>query len=133
MKQLRKFEQDAIVNTITKKININRKIKSKQLVSKRDYLSFEKQIEAIEKLKEQEQKIYNKHRKLQKELKTHINCFNHNNNVNLVLGYKNDLDFVDNGYTLNQEISDKLAIALLSKDSTDRLPQIINEITKESI
>ena len=53
-------------------------------------------IEAIEKLKEQEQKIYNKHRKLQKELKTHINCFNHNNNVNLVLGYKNDLDFVDN-------------------------------------
>ena len=49
MKQLRKFEQDAIVNTITKKININRKIKSKQLVSKRDYLSFEKQIEAIEK------------------------------------------------------------------------------------
>ena len=133
MKQLRKFEQDAIVNTITKKININRKIKARQLVSKRDYLSFEKQIESIEKLKEQEQKIYSKQRKLQKELKTHINSFNHNNNVNLVLGYKNDLDFVDNGYELNQEISDKLAIALLQKDSTDRLPQIINEITQESV
>jgi len=133
MKQLRKFEQDAIVNIITKKININRKIKAKQLVSKRDYLSFEKQIESIEKLKEQEQKIYSKQRKLQKELKTHINSFNHNNNVNLVLGYKNDLDFVDNGYELNQEISDKLAIALLQKDSTDRLPQIINEITQESV
>ena len=52
--------------------------------------------------------------------------------MNLVINYKNDLDFVDNGYKLNQEISDKLAIALLSKDSTDRLPQIINEITKES-
>jgi len=133
MKQLRKFEQDAIVNTITKKININRQIKARQLVSKRDYLSFEKQIESIEKLKEQEQKIYSKQRKLQKELKTHINSFNHNNNVNLVLGYKNDLDFVDNGYELNQEISDKLAIALLQKDSTDRLPQIINEITQESV
>jgi len=132
MKQLRKFEQDAIVNTITKKVNTNRQIKARQLVSKRDYLSFEKQIEAIEKLQEKESEIYNKHRKLKKKLETHIKSFNHNNRVNLVLGYKNDLDFVDNGYTLNQEISDKLAIALLAKDSTDRLPQIINEITKES-
>ena len=132
MKQLRKFEQDAIVNTITKKVNTNRQIKARQLVSKRDYLSFEKQIEAIEKLQEKESEIYNKHRKLKKKLETHIKSFNHNNRVNLVLGYKNDLDFVDNGYKLNQEISDKLAIALLSKDSTDRLPQIINEITKEA-
>ena len=132
MKQLRKFEQDAIVNTIAEKVNKQRKIKARQLVSKRDYLSFEKQIEAIEKLQEKESEIYNKHRKLKKKLETHIKSFNHNNRVNLVLGYKNDLDFVDNGYTLNQEISDKLAIALLAKDSTDRLPQIINEITKES-
>jgi hypothetical protein len=133
MKQLRKFEQDAIVNTIAQKINHQRKIKARQLVSKRDYLSFEKQIEAIEKLKEKEADIYAKHRKLKKELETHIKSFNHNNRVNLVLGYNNDLDFVDNAYSLNQEITDKLAIALLEKGSTDRLPQIINEITKDSI
>tara|TARA_R100001443_G_C3226381_1_gene147244 strand:- start:69 stop:470 length:402 start_codon:yes stop_codon:yes gene_type:complete len=133
MKQLRKFEQDAIVNTIAEKVNKQRKIKARQLVSKRDYLSFEKQIEAIKKLQEKESEIYNKHRKLQKELKTHIKSFNHNNRVNLVLGYKNDLDFVDNAYSLNQEITDKLAIALLEKGSTERLPQIINEITEDSI
>ena len=78
MKKLRKFEQDAIVNTIAKKINHQRKIKARQLVNKRDYLSFEKQIEAIEKLKEKESEIYNKHRKLRKELETHIKSFNHN-------------------------------------------------------
>ena len=133
MKQLRKFEQDAIVNTIAKKVNIKRRIKARQLVNKRDYLSFKKQIETIEKLQEKESEIYNKHRKLKKELETHIKSFNFNNRVNLVLGYKNDLDFVDNGYSLNQEITDKLAIALLEKGSTERLPQIINEITEDSI
>ena len=92
MKQLRKFEQDAIVNTITKKVNTNRQIKARQLVSKRDYLSFEKQIEAIEKLQEKESEIYNKHRKLKKKLETHIKSFNHNNRVNLVINYKNDLE-----------------------------------------
>lgn len=131
--QLRKFEQDAIVNTITEKINHQRKIKARQLVSKRDYLSFEKQIEAIEKLKEKEADIYAKHRKLRKELETHIKSFNHNNRVNLVLGYQNDLDFVDYGHQLKQEVTDKLAIALLEKGSTERLPQIINEITEDSI
>ncbi len=50
-----------------------------------------------------------------------------------MLGYHNDLDFVDNAYSLNQEITDKLAIALLEKGSTERLPQIINEITEDSI
>jgi len=133
MKQLRKFEQDAIVNTIAEKVNKQRKIKARQLVSKRDYLSFEKQIEAIEKLQKKEADIYAKHRKLKKELETHIKSFNHNNQVNLVLGYHNQLDFREDDYNLKNNISDKLALALLEKGSTDRLPEIIKEISKESV
>ena len=133
MRQLRKFEQDAIVNTIAEKVNKQRKIKARQLVSKRDYLSFQKQIEAIEKLQEKESEIYKKHQKLKDELRTHIKSFNFNNQVNLVLGYHNQLEFREADYSLRNDISDKLAIALLEKDSTDRLPQIIKEISKESV
>ena len=133
MRQLRKFEQDAIVNTIADKVNKQRKIKARQLVSKRDYLSFQKQIEAIEKLQEKESEIYKKHEKLKDKLRTHIKSFNFNNQVNLVLGYHNQLEFKEADYSLRNDISDKLAIALLEKDSTDRLPQIIKEISKESV
>tara|TARA_X000001388_G_C2144567_1_gene90021 strand:- start:149 stop:550 length:402 start_codon:yes stop_codon:yes gene_type:complete len=133
MRQLRKFEQDAIVNTIADKVNTQRKIKARQLVSKRDYLSFQKQIEAIEKLQEKESEIYKKHKKLKDKLRTHIKSFNFNNQVNLVLGYHNQLEFREADYSLRNDISDKLAIALLEKDSTDRLPQIIKEISKESV
>jgi len=133
MTQLRKFEQDAIVNTIAEKVNKQRKIKARQLVSKRDYLSFQKQIEAIEKLQEKESEIYKQHQKLKDELKTHIKSFNFNNQVNLVLGYRNQLEFKEADYTLKNNISDKLAIALLEKGSTDRLPEIIKEISQESI
>ena len=133
MTQLRKFEQDAIVNTIAKNVNTKRKIKAKQLVSKRDYLSFQKQIEAIEKLQEKESEIYKKHQKLKDELRTHIESFNFNNKVNLVLGYHNQLDFREDDYGLKRKISDKLAIALLEKGSTDRLPEIIKEISEESV
>ncbi len=96
-------------------------------------LGGKKQIEAIEKLKEKEADIYAKHRKLKKELETHIKSFNFNNRVNLVLGYHNDLEFVDYGHQLKQEVTDKLALALLEKGSTERLPQIIKEITEESV
>lgn len=133
MKQLRKFEQDAIVNIIAEKVNKQRKVKARQLVSKRDYLSFQKQIEAIEKLQEKEAEIYKKHQKLKDELRTHIKSFNFNNQVNLVLGYHNQLEFKEADYNLRNDISDKLAIALLEKNSTDRLPQIIKEISKESV
>lgn len=133
MKQLRKFEQDALVNIIAEKVNKQRKVKARQLVSKRDYLSFQKQIEAIEKLQEKEAEIYKKHQKLKDELRTHIKSFNFNNQVNLVLGYHNQLEFKEADYNLRNDISDKLAIALLEKNSTDRLPQIIKEISKESV
>ena len=133
MTQLRKFEQDAIVNTIAKNVNTKRKIKARQLVSKRDYLSFQKQIEAIEKLQEKESEIYKRHQKLKDKLRTHIKSFNFNNQVNLVLGYHNQLDFREDDYGLKKNISDKLALALLEKGSTDRLPEIIKEISEESI
>ena len=90
-------------------------------------------IEIAEKLQEKESEIYKKHQKLKDELRTHIESFNFNNKVNLVLGYHNQLDFREDDYGLKRKISDKLAIALLEKGSTDRLPEIIKEISEESV
>ena len=133
MKQLRKFEQDAIVNTIVKKVKAKHFEKTRQIVSKKDYLAIKKNQQDIQSLVNEADKLSDKAKDLRKKLKTRIYAFNHNHNLQLDSDYNNNLEFRFTEYHIKQPIEDKLSIALLETGSTDRLPQIIDEIVKESI
>ena len=133
MKQLRKFEQDAIVNTIVKKVKAKHSEKTRQIVSKQDYLSIKKNQETIRNIVKETEKLRDKARDLNAKLKIRIDAFNHNHKLGLDMDYNSRLSFRFNEYNIKRPVEDKLAIALLETGSTDRLPQIIDEIVKESI
>jgi hypothetical protein len=133
MKQLRKFEQDAIVNTIVKKVKAKHSEKTRQIVSKKDYLAIKKNQETIRNIVKETDKLRDKARDLNAKLKIRIDAFNHNHKLDLDMDYNSRLSFKFNKYNFQRPIEDKLAIALLETGSTDRLPQIIDEIVKESI
>ena len=133
MKQLRKFEQDAIVNTIVKKVKAKHSEKTRQIVSKQDYLSIKKNQQDIQSIIKEADKLRDKARDLNNKLKIKIDAFNHNHKLELEIDYNNRLCFRFNTYNFKRPVEDKLAIALLETGLTDRLTQTIDEIVKEFI
>lgn len=134
-KQLRKFEQDAIVNTIVNKLQEKEKTKIKKLVSKKDYRLIDKQIKNLQKLKQQEQKLSKQISNSQNELRNKVETFNEVHNLEVSpLEYSyhyKSIEFGSRRYSVIQSVENKLAIALISEDWQNKLPEIINAIVKD--
>ena len=134
--QMRKFEQEAIAKEILDTIKVN---------NSKEQLALEKsskELKNIRKLYAKADSIYKKERKLYRErriiledLKLSIKSFNRtlssNTNYTLEKDYNDNISWRTDDWNIRQNIENKLAIALLSNDWQERLPEIIESIASQ--
>ena len=134
--QMRKFEQEAIAKEILDTIRVSNS-KEQQALEKSS-----KELKNIRKLQTKAQSIQDKERKLYRErriiiedINTSIKSFNRTlsstTNYNLNKDYDDNISWSTNDWEVRQNIENKLAIALLSNDWQERLPEIISSIANQ--
>ena len=134
--QMRKFEQEAIAKEILDTIKVN---------NSKEQLALEKsskELKNIRKLYAKADSIYKKERQLYRErriilddLKDSIKSFNRTlsptANYTLEKDYNDNISWRTDDWNIRQNIENKLAIALLSNDWQERLPEIIESIASQ--
>ena len=134
--QMRKFEQEAIAKEILDTIKVSNS-KEQQALEKSS-----KELKNIRKLQAKAGSIYKKERKLYRErgiilddLKDTIKSFNRTlsptANYTLEKDYNDNISWRTDDWNIRQDIERKLAIALLSNDWQERLPEIISSIASQ--
>ena len=131
MAQMRKFEQEAIVNQIIKTIKSKREKEYETLKSHKKYLAVVALNEDIKDLENKLRILRIEQESLQKSRRELINDFNEKFNVELDYDYNNNLKFEFNEWTVKRDVEDQLAIALLGSEWKDNLPAIIEEIASQ--
>ena len=134
--QLRKFEQEAIASEIKDKIKSNLKTQGEDLALSSDYLGINASIREMNKLRDKKSEIENQISELRKVINGNVEDFNTSfcNKDAFYLQYNDhysgvhNIDFSYNEWQITTEVQKKLAIALLSPDWKDTLPQIIEDI-----
>ena len=140
--QIRKFEQDAIVNIISDKIETELKSKRQEMIKDdRDYESMLSDANQMKALAKDIDNLTEKRNLLYGNIYAHVQEWNvrssrSNNSYALdinryqgVLSLKPKL----NSYHLKEKISNKVAIALLPKDAIENMDTIIANIAKEFV
>jgi len=135
--QIRKFEQDAIVDTINSKIEEASKVDFEQLKETAKFKTVSnkaKQIlkinSEIEKLREEKSSLSNEARKSLKELNSGLNRYK------VTCGYSFEDEpklELRNSWSIKSDIANRVAIALLPKDAISNLESIIDKIAKEFV
>ena len=134
--QMRKFEQEAIAKEILDTIKVS---------NSKEQLALEKsskELKNIRKLYAKADSIYKKERQLYRErriilddLKDSIKSFNRTlsptANYTLEKDYNDNISWRTDDWNIRQDIERKLAIALLSNDWQERLPEIISSIASQ--
>ena len=134
--QMRKFEQEAIAKEILDTIKVS---------NSKEQLALEKsskELKDIRKLQtkmlnihEKERKLYRQRRIMLEDLDNSIQRFNRtlspNTNYELDKDYNDNISWSINDWEIRQDIERKLAIALLSNDWQERLPEIIKSIASQ--
>jgi len=134
--QMRKFEQEAIAKEILDTIKVSNS-KEQQALEKSS-----KELKNIRKLYAKADSIYKKERQLYRErriilddLKDSIKSFNRTlsstANYTLEKDYNDNISWRTDDWNIRQNIENKLAIALLSNDWQERLPEIIENIASQ--
>ena len=131
MAQMRKFEQDAIVNQIIKTIKTNREKQNETLKSHKKYLAVVRINEDIKDLENKLRILRIEKESLQNSRRELINDFNEKCDVELDYDYNNNLKFEFEKWTVRRDVEDQLAIALLGSEWKDNLPAIIEEIASQ--
>ena len=131
MAQMRKFEQDAIVNQIIKTIKTNREKQNETLKSHKKYLAVVKINEDIKDLENKLRILRIEKESLQNSRRELINDFNEKCDVELDYDYNDNLNFNFKEWTVRRDVEDQLAIALLGSEWKDNLPAIIEKIASQ--
>ena len=136
MTQMRKFEQEAIAKEILDTIRTNSSKEQQALEkSSKDIKNIRKLHTKAKGIHDQERELYRQRRKLVEEMEEVIKNFN--NSLSSDTLYKINVDYNDNiswscnEWEIRQNIENKLAIALLSNDWQERLPEIISSIASQ--
>ena len=134
--QMRKFEQEAIAKEILDTIKVsNSKEQQAMEKSNKKLKDIRKLNNKIESLHDKERTLYRQRRTLNEEMDTAIKSFNRtlNSNTNYELNkdYNDNISWSTNNWEIKQNIENKLAIALLSNDWQERLPEIIESIASQ--
>ena len=133
--QMRKFEQEAIASQIVEKIKEQVKVIQKDFESSDSYKKIMITSDKIRQLDQEREEISYTMDALRKDLRKKINVFNAKNKLGFTYKVKSDYDGslrLDEEYGRTQEnVKQKLAVALLSPDWSDNLPQIIEDITNQ--
>ena len=134
--QMRKFEQEAIAKEILDTIKVsNSKEQQAMEKSNKKLKDIRKLNNKIESLHDKERTLYRQRRTLNEEMDTAIKSFNRtlnpNTNYELNKDYNDNISWSCNEWEIRQNIENKLAIALLSNDWQERLPEIIESIASQ--
>tara|TARA_R100000655_G_scaffold77884_1_gene117195 strand:- start:209 stop:607 length:399 start_codon:yes stop_codon:yes gene_type:complete len=131
MKQMRKFEQDAIVNQIIKTIKSKFEKKNETFKTKKEYKDIAKVNVDIILLEDTISTLRDEQRELESLRRDKIKAFEVDFGVELEYNYKNNLYFDFNEWTIKRDVEDKLAISLLDSEWKDNLPAIMEEIANQ--
>ena len=134
--QMRKFEQEAIAKEILDTINAsNSKEQQAMEKSNKKLKDIRKLNNKIESLHDKERTLYRQRRMLVEEMKDSIQSFNDSLSSDTLFklnqDYNDNISWSCNEWEIRQNIENKLAIALLSNDWQERLPEIISSIASQ--
>jgi len=134
--QMRKFEQEAIAKEILDTINANNSKEQQALEkSSKELKSIHKLNAKVESLHDQERELYRQRRLLVEEMGDAIQSFNNSLSSDTLFklnkDYNDNISWSTNEWEIRQNIENKLAIALLSNDWQERLPEIISSIASQ--
>jgi len=136
--QIRKFEQDAIVETIADKIETKLKSKRQEMIKDdRDYESMLSDANQMKALGKDIDDLEEKRNLLHKSICERVREWNGSNtsyalDINRYQGVLS-LNPKLNSYHLKEKIGNKVAIALLPKDAIENMDNIIANIAKEFV
>ena len=136
MAQMRKFEQEAIAKEILETIKVANAIEQNGLEKSSKELKNIRKLQAkAESIHEKERKLYRQRRIIIDDIKTSIKSFNRTlsptANYTLEKDYNDNISWRTDDWNIRQNIENKLAIALLSNDWQERLPEIISSIASQ--
>ena len=137
MKQIRKFEQDSIVNQIMEGVHERLDTKIEKAKKSKDYKAVEKLADVVVKLQKEIEVANQKRSDALNRVNEAIKNYNEFNTDKLIgLSGMNDyskrtLGFFRNDWKIKQQVSDKLAIALLEPNAQERIKDIIMAIANE--
>ena len=134
--QMRKFEQEAIAKEILDTIKVSDSKEQLALEkSSKKLKDIRKLNNKIESLHDKERQLYRQRRMVVEEMNTAIRSFNRNlspdKNYKLNKDYDDKISWSTDDWKIRQNIENKLAIALLSNDWQERLPEIISSIASQ--
>ena len=134
--QMRKFEQEAIAKEILDTIKVSNSKEQQALEkSSKELKNIRKLYAKAEGIHEKERKLYKERRIILEDLKSSIKSFNRtlspNTNYTLEKDYNDNISWRTDDWNIRQNIENKLAIALLSNDWQERLPEIISSIASQ--
>ena len=135
MTQMRKFEQEAIAREILDTINASNS-KEQQAMEKnsKELKNIRKLGAKINSIQEQENILYKQRRTINEEIGQAVKDFNDllpTSKYSLGTSYDDKTTWHTNDWEVRQDIERKLAIALLSNDWQERLPEIISSIANQ--
>ena len=134
--QMRKFEQEAIAKEILDTIRTNSSKEQQALEKSSKTLKNIRKLHAkAEGIQDQETELYRQRRILLEEMEEAIKGFNNSLSSDTLFelnkDYNDNISWSTNEWEIRQNIENKLAIALLSNDWQERLPEIISNIASQ--
>ena len=136
MKQIRKFEQEAIVNQIMEGVNERLDSKIDKAKKSKEYKSLAKKHDSVVKLDLAIERMNQARAKEVETLNEQIKKFNDFHTVENVgvstIGYNNqDLSWWKHDWQVKNKVADKLAVALIEPNAQERIKEIITAIASE--
>ena len=136
MKQIRKFEQEAIVNQIMEGVNERLDSKIEKAKKSKEYKALAKMHDSVSKLQSSIDRMVEAKNEEVQILNEQIKKFNDFHTVENVgvstISYNNhDLSWWQHDWAVRNQVADKLAIALLEDNAQERIKEIIMAIASE--
>ena len=137
MKQIRKFEQEAIVNQIMEGVKERLDNKVEKARKSKDYKAIEKLANAVLKINKERDLLEEKHAEALERVNLAIKNYNNYSEDSLVginglTQYTNaKLDFFRMDWKIKNQVADKLAVALIEPNAQERIKEIITAIASE--
>ena len=136
MKQIRKFEQEAIVNQIMEGVKERLDSKIDKAKKSKEYKSLAKKYDSVSKLDMAIEKMNIARAEEVETLNKQIRKFNDFHTVENVgvssINYNGDtLSWWKHEWVVKTQVADKLAIALLEDNAQERIKEIITAIASE--
>ena len=137
MKQIRKFEQEAIVNQIMEGVKERLDNKVEKARKSKDYKAIEKLANSVLKINKERDLLEEKHAEALDRVNLAIKNYNNYSEDSLVgingLTQYTDakLEFFRMDWKIKNQVADKLAVALIKPNAKSQIEEISKAIAKE--